>query len=576
MPNMTGEFPRAIPRPVWLTARARNAVHRPIFIGAVSLGTFVAALVALVLAPPQLKHPASAAPASNVAKPDTAPLIAALLQASARLKTADSSLTFARAHVQAQVVPKVDSMSPRLVAQRDSLSSAVSDLDALLTRAESAPVSASYRALAESPRLAATPRVKALIDSLNEVERDRAAFGTTGGADPVYVALTARSAEIGRSIQAAAQTERDALRDQVSKISVPAQPLIVAATPSVDTAGWVAERDSARSLVAQASTVLAQTRVRAKAYDAELARERAQSAFNAPPVALLAAALVFGIVLGFGSAFVDEMRHPRVSDEHEVERVTGTRVLATIRPRPRDPDRRRRLADKQAPPYFDPAADAYQLTYLHVARAGASRLMLTIAGADTGIAAVVGANVAAIAADEARSTIIIDTESRTAPVAAALRIHAEPGVADIVERHIDWPEVTAQAMVGRDRTIDVLPSGITPARLETAAVTALFRQEAARLSRHYEAIVIVTSVEQAVAGLPGVLAIPDTILCARVGHTRIASLQSAIDGVRSAGGNPLGIVLWDAVSPALPTPERIADAPRPLRTEEMRALTTST
>ena len=82
--------------------------------------------------------------------------------------------------------------------------------------------------------------------------------------------------------------------------------------------------------------------------------------------------------------------------------------------------------------------------------------MLTIAAADTGIAAVVGVNVAAIAADEARSTIIIDTDSRTAPVAAALRIHAEPGVADIIERNIDWAEITTQAMVGRDRTIDVL------------------------------------------------------------------------------------------------------------------------
>lgn len=575
MPNMTGEFPRAIPRPVWLTARARNAVHRPIFIGAVSLGTFVAALVTLVLAPPQIKHTVSAAPAPAGAKPDTAPLIAALAQANERFTAAESSLAYARTHVEAQAVPKVDSASPRLVAQRDSLSNAVSDLDALLTRVESAPVSASYRALAESPRLATAPRVKLLLDSLNEVERDREGFGSAGGADPVYVALSARASEIGREIQAAAQTQLDALRDQVSKISVTAQPEVVATTPAVDTGGWVAERDSARSLVSQATTALSQTRVKAKAYDAEAAREKAQAAFNAPPMALLAAALVFGVVLGFGSAFLDEMRHPRVSDEHEVERVTGARVLATIRPRPRDPDRRRRLADKQAPPYFDPAADAYQLTYLHVARAGASRLMLTIAGADTGIAAVVGANVAAIAADEARSTIIIDTESRTAPVAAALRIHAEPGVADIIERHIDWPEVTAQAMVGRDRTIDVLPSGITSIRLEPAQVTALFRQEASRLSRHYEAIVIVASIEQAMAGLPGVLAIPDTILCARVGHTRIGSLQAAIDGVRSAGGNPLGIVLWDAVSPALPTPEHIADAPRPVRTEEMRALTTS-
>ena len=47
----------------------------------------------------------------------------------------------------------------------------------------------------------------------------------------------------------------------------------------------------------------------------------------------------------------------------------------------------------------------------------------------------------------------------------------------------------------------------------------MFREEATRLSRHYEAIVIVTSIEQATAGLPGALPIPDTVICARVGHT---------------------------------------------------------
>lgn len=201
--------------------------------------------------------------------------------------------------------------------------------------------------------------------------------------------------------------------------------------------------------------------------------------------------------------------------------------------------------------------------------------MLTIAGADTGVAAVIGVNVAAIAADEARSTIVIDTDSRTSPVAAALRTHAEPGLADVVDRRVDWAEVTSQATVGRDRVIDVLPSGITLTNQNPAEVTALFQQEGGRLARHYEAIIVVTSVDQAAAGLPGALPIPDTIVCGRVGHTRIADLQSALDRIRAAGGNPLGIVLWDAAPPALPTPERVATAPRPLRTAEMKAITTA-
>lgn len=571
MAPLTSDLPRGISRPAWLTARARNAVQRPVVIAAVGLGAFIAALVALILAPQQVRQAEPSAPIITP-RPDTAAFVAALSHARGRLSAAESSLAQARLQpVAAQAVE--DTPNPIAIAQRDSLSAAVGDLDALLARVETAPVSASYRALAESPQLSPLPRVKTLLDSLSEIERDRDALGTTAAADPVYVALTSRATEIGRTIQAIGQTRRDSIRQQIAKLNMPTQRVVVTPTPTLDTASWVAERDSARSLVRQATAALSDARSKSGEFDRELARQREAATRSAPPVALLAAALVIGIALGFGSAFFDELRHPRVSDEHELERVTGTRVLATIRPRPRDPDRDRRLSDRMAPPYFDPRAAGYQLTYLHVSRTGASRLVLTIAAADTSIGAVVGMNVAAIAADEARSTIIIDTDARALPVAAAFRTHAEPGLADIIRDHIDWAEVTTQTMVGRDRVIDIIPSGVSATQLDAAVVTALFRQEASRLARHYEAIVVVADIDQVSAGLPGALPIPDTIVCARVGHTRLEDLQMALDRIRAAGGNPLGVVLWDAVPPVLPTPERIARAARPLHTTEMRALT---
>ncbi|HEY7393331.1 MAG TPA: hypothetical protein VH559_00715, partial [Gemmatimonadaceae bacterium] len=413
------------------------------------------------------------------------------------------------------------------------------------------------------------------LDSLADVERERDAFGAAGSSDPVYVALNSRISEIGRGIQQVAQERREALRQQIAKLGAPASRQTVATTPTADTSAWIVERDSAQSLVTQANQALADAREKTAEYDRSVVRARQDATVDAPPFALLAAALVLGVALGFGTAFIDEIRHPRVSDEHELERATGARILATVRPRPRNPDRDRRSADQDAPPYFDPGDDGYQLTYLHVARAGASRLMLTVTGEDTGIAAIVAANVAAIAADEARSTIIVDTDARTSPVAAALRIHAEPGFADIIERKYEWAEVTGPAMVGRDRSVDVIPSGISSAPGKSPEVTELLRQEAARLARHYEAIVIVAPLDQATAGLPGVFPIPDAILCARVGYTRIANVQKALEGIRSAGGNPVGVVLWNAAPPALPTPERIARAQRPLKTPEMQALTPS-
>jgi tyrosine-protein kinase Etk/Wzc len=549
-------------------------MHRPVFIGAVSVATFVVALVALVLAPQQARRAAQTASPPVGERPDTAPIAAAIDQAKNRYRTALASLAGARERAATAPVVTADVPNPALIARRDSVSATIAGLEALLARAETAPLSASYRALAESPELGPNPRVRALLDSLAEIDRDRESFGTSGGADPVFVALTSRATEIGRAIQAVGEQRRDELRREIVRLNetMPRQ-VAVAPAPNADTAAWIAERDSAQARVVLATDELAAVRRRAEDYDRQVARARDLANFNAPPIALLASALVFGVMLGFGVALIDELRRPRVGDEHEIERLSGTRVLATIRPRPPDPERGRRLADRQAPPFFDPRADGYQLTYLHVARTGASRLMLTIAGSETSIAAVLAANLAAIAADEARSTIVIDTDMRTSPVAAALRIHAEPGIADILDGRAEWAEAVAAATIGRDRVIDVIPSGIAARGRSPSEVTALFRREVARLARHYEAIVIVATPEQAASGLPGVLPIPDTILCARMGYTRISELNAMLEAVKQAGGNPVGIVLWDSVPPTFPTPEQIARAPRPLYTAEMRALT---
>jgi len=74
------------------------------------------------------------------------------------------------------------------------------------------------------------------------------------------------------------------------------------------------------------------------------------------------------------------------------------------------------------------------------------------------------------------------------------------------------------------------------------------------------------------SGLPGGLPMHDVIYCARLGLTRHSDLKQAIQGIRLAGGNPLGIVLWDDVDPAPIAPAEIAAGVRPQRRAEMEAL----
>jgi len=198
--------------------------------------------------------------------------------------------------------------------------------------------------------------------------------------------------------------------------------------------------------------------------------------------------------------------------------------------------------------------------------------MLTICGESSLIAAIIAANLGALAAEEARNVIVVDTDGDTTPVSSALRLRPQPGIRDIMDNRISWPEATQHATIGRDRVIDVVPSGSGYSVTDVGRVSDLLRRDAARLARHYDTIVIVASKDATFSGLPGALPMHDVIYCARLGVTRHADLKKAIQSIRLAGGNPLGIVLWDDIEPVAIAPsEPRADIP-PQRTAEMEAL----
>jgi len=565
------EYRLILPRAMYLAARARNAMHRPIFIGAVSVGTFVTALVALVVVPQQAQKAADAIAPKPGERPDTVPLAQATAAANARVIATDSALSTARIRAATLSQAMFDTLDPQLTARRDSLNRRLNQLEALLARTETAPLAASYRALGESPELSGHSSVHLLLDSLSEIERERDASATSGGADPVFVALTSRATEIGRAIQNVGIARRDSLRSAIAALAPPARP-----TPSelaqADTMRRLAAHESALAALSTANAQLEAARRRVQEVDqrAERARELANP-LSAPPYAMLASAIVFGMVLGFGAALTQELRRPRIADEREAERIAGVRVISVIRPRPPSPERGRRMADRAAPPHIDPANDAHQLVWLFVAPPPSALLMVTISGENSLIAAIIAANLGALAAEEARNVIVIDTDSRSSPVSSALRLAPDPGLLDIVNGRIGWPEATQHATIGRDRVIDVVPSGAYQSSGDSGRIAELLRRDAARLARHYDTVLIVASKTTTLSGLPGSLPMHDVIYCAQLGITRHAELKNAIQSIRLAGGNPLGVVLWDDVPPMPIAPPEAAGMP-PQRTAEMEAL----
>ncbi|HEU4563573.1 MAG TPA: hypothetical protein VFS05_02950, partial [Gemmatimonadaceae bacterium] len=211
----------------WISRRARNVSRHPLAVGTVTGIVFLALLVVLVVIPVGARRAARAVRPRPGERPDTTALAASVARASAHLAAAAAALDSGRAaSLRASEPPPapVDTLPPELVARRDSLARLSGQLLSLLRRASDAPLAESYRALGEAPAMRSDAHVRALLDSLAQVERTREAFGAAGGVDPVFVALTARATNIGQQIQRLAQERYAAMHHEVLALTPPPPP----------------------------------------------------------------------------------------------------------------------------------------------------------------------------------------------------------------------------------------------------------------------------------------------------------------------------------------------------------------
>jgi Mrp family chromosome partitioning ATPase len=546
---------------LWMAARARNALRRVVVFGIVGGVVFIAALIAFVLVPRNASRKALAVAAQIEAKTDSSPVVAARDRYLAEVTAVDSALDAARRAANPVPAPVIDTFPPAVRAQRDSLGAQLVTLNRLIDRAENAPLPTSYRALAASPEVAADPKVRVLLDSLAGIERDRNAFGAVGTVDPVYLALTSRANAIGRSIQAVADAKRGEIRGKLALIR-PAPAPVVKPAITVDTAKLLAQRATVQQSYSQATRQVDQISSKNLRIDRESARARELSNVGAPPWAMLAAAVVLALAVGFAASFGTELKRPHIADPREAEQVSGARVLTVIRPPEVVVERSRRQADIEAPPLIDVVSESYRTLYLHIASVEASVPIVTITGDDPGIVATVAANLAASAAYEARSTLLVDVDPTTCSVASVLRIRPDPGLSGIITGISTWPEAIVPTTIGRDRPLDVLPSGTRRSGLPEANVVEEVKKELARMQRRYDFIIIAAPTSYVQRSATSIIPAPDVILCARIAHTTVGGLKTAVDTLRGADMRIHGLVLWDAEMPQLETREEMLGSTR--------------
>jgi Mrp family chromosome partitioning ATPase len=439
-------------------------------------------------------------------------------------------------------------LTPAQSRRRDSLTARILAFDDLLARAEQAPLPETYRAIGESPLVRREPRVSQLLDSLAAIEREREAIGGGVGVDPVFVELTTRANAVGRQIAAIAEARRADAQRELGAIGPAAPRSEVAQLSDTMTAARL-RTTRARDLALVERLLEDARRANAALLAAETERRRATTL--APLPVLVVAAAIIAFAVAFALTLLDEFRSPRIADAAEVERLTGSHAVATIRPRDIPPDRRRRAVDRMVPPVLDPTSDDYRLLALHVAVHLPAEGIVAVVAEQPALAAVIAANLAAMFANEPRETLLVDAILDDECVAQVLGIHSGPGLGAVIESRRRWSEVLSQIATGRDEVMDVLPSG-RPRGLPGRTEAEVLIREIEKSARRYDVTVVVIPPNAAYRMRPG----RAVLLCAQLQRTRGRRLARLAASMRDEGAEIMGVVLWDGESPARQTRHR--------------------
>ena len=536
-------------RAAWLGARATNVLRRPRRAASVGVVAFVVLLTGYLVLPRGVVGLRAAFRPSVGARIDTTPLADHVRQARTALVRAEGVLRIRReafviSH-RAVVRPSARMTDP---SSRDSTERLLAVLTSSLERATTSPLPESYRALGESAALRNDPRVRVLLDSLADVEREREDLGGGIAVDPVFVALTTRASALGRAIAAIGAEELARLRSTtapvVSVTSAPTAAFIRPPLPDTLEAAR-AVRDAQVGLVTT-ERVLASSRLTNATRDTVAVRERERTQLAPLPILFVGAAVVAGF-LAFALSLADEMRSPRVADAAEAERLSGLRVLTVARWRSVPLERSRRAADRDLSSVLDPTSDEYRMLAWHLTSWWPRDGIVPVTGDDPVVSALIAANVAAVLCVDARATLLVDTDFVAAPLAMVLQLPRSPGLAAVVENRRKWSESLITVPVGRGRTMDVLPSGHRERSLGPAEGRAL-AQDVARAARRHDATVVIAPASHILRSRAG----DDVIVCAVQGATRLATLARAVASLIDAGARVRGVVLWEGRVPPLP------------------------
>lgn len=569
-------------RTAWMAARARNAAKRGGLIAAVGLLAVTTTTLLLVLLPREMNRAVRARIDALPAIVDTIPLQADLTGALDRLRNAEANLQALRVAYVDRIASAASSAgTPNTGSAGTNVdvpeqSDMRKELGLRVARARAAPLVENFRVVGEADLLRNDSRARALLDSLNDVNRDREAYAALGSPDARYAAMTARISTLGQRILLIAEQR---LASNAASSSAPATPSASAppSAASPTSAATVPAKDTTRreQRLTDTSTIVQTERFSGDSIAERAARELLESAkaqlqvaeqalkvvresnartdstrrdaeksspARVPPFAMLLAALVTGLAVGYGVAFYFEVKRPRIADAAEVERVTDTRVIVhTGSSRAQQAQFLRGSGRDMLAPVIDLASESYQLLHITLTGFGDTSREVQVVSNDIALGATVGINLAAAAVRDSRATLLIDASTPPTIVSRLLRQPKNNPASAATDSAGSMLSHVARSRVGNDVYVDTL--AVADARSEVA------QQQLDDLVRDHDFTVIV----QAGADEPEhpfPLPVVDAIICARVGVTKLEWLTTRTAELRAQNRRVRAVLLWATRSPS--------------------------
>lgn len=560
-------------RTAWMAARARNAAKRGGLIASVGILAVATTLLLLILVPREVNRTVRARIDALPPIVDTLPLQANFTGAMDRLKNAEATLQLllqADADRVASATSNNDiapAPNAQVASSPTEQTDARKDLATRVSRARTAQLVENFRAVGEAELLRTDARARITLDSLNSVSRDREAYAALGGPDARYAAMTAKITSLGQRLlviadqrlasTAAINATRPTLPEPFTPQPVPdsAKAQSVApAVPTVDTgtlaptqrysgdSTTLAARhvvDSAKALLQSAEKTLADARASNVRIAEERKRAEADSPARVPPLAMLIAALVTGLAVGFGVAFFFEVRRPRVADVAEVERVTDARViLHTGSTRAERSQHSRGQADAALPNVIDTASESYQLLHVTLTGYGDTSREVQVISSDALLSATIGINLAAAAVRDSRATLLVDVST---PPRIVSRLLKQPSGSATGFSKASLATQVTPAKLGRDLSVDTLSL--------SGEVSNDTKEQLQDIAHDHDFTVVVRS-DNAEGTTDSPLPATDVILCARVGVTRLDWLTSQTAELRATQHRVRAVLLWSTRAPS--------------------------